>query len=255
MGFRSSGSSPYGTFQPRLTPGVKGVLVFLAIAFVLQKSAESFFQIPVDRIFGFAPLHFFSGSVWQVLTYPFLHGSLTHLLFNGLVLYMLGSELELRWGTRRFLGFLSGCALGGACLQTIVWFVGITFGLGFAESMGTVPVVGASGALYGLFYAFGKLNAESLVLVFFVLPLKAKHFVMVLFFIEVISAIFYGQSSGVAHLVHLGGLFAGAVILYWRGPFLLGRPSKARLSRAEVKRRMSLIVSDQDKPKKPSDWN
>ncbi len=233
--------------------------------FILQLSLRQFGGIAVEQTFGFAPVSFFSGYIWQLVTYPFLHGSMMHLLFNLFILYMLGTELERRWGSKTFFKFYAVCALGGAVLHTLIWVVGLLFGGSFGS--GVIPIIGASGALYGLFVAFGILYAEAPVLVFFVLPMKAKQFVMILTLIEIVSAVFYSD-SGVAHLVHLGGMLAGYIMLKTQGPNLRGGgggfgrrifKKKGAMSRDEVRQRLRIVTNDDPDAKGdkgiPITWN
>jgi membrane associated rhomboid family serine protease len=252
-------------YRPGLTPAVKVFLIAIAATFVLQLIFNQFLGIPVERILGFAPGAFVTGALWQLFTYPFLHGSLTHILFNGLILYMLGPELERRWGTKRFSWYYAICAVGGAVLQSIIWGISLFAIPSISDFMGYTPIIGASGALYGLFVAFGILYGNSQVLVFFMFPMKAKNFVVLLTAIEVLSAVFYTSpqvsGGGVAHLVHLGGLITGFLLIKFRGPNLEGgaRGGSGKMSRAEVKKRLSLIVNN-DEPKTgdkghPITWN
>lgn len=188
-----------------------------------------------------------------------------HLLFNLFILFMLGTSLESRWGSKRFLKYYAICALGGAALHTIIWIIELLMGSTSAGAMGAIPIVGASGALYGLFVAFGVLYANAPVLVFFVLPMKAKQFVIILVCIEIVSAVFYSD-SGVAHLVHLGGMAAGYLMLKFWGPNLTGGGGwggrffrkKGPMSREEVRSRLR-VISNED-PKNgdkgmPITWN
>ena len=263
MSFLAAGPSGAGYFQPKLTKAVRGLLIAIGVSFVLQLSLTRFAGIPVDRIFGFSPQGFLSGQFWQLITYPFLHGGLSHILFNCLILYMLGSELEARWGTKNFLKYYSICAIGGAIVHMLVWLAALVVDSSAAHQLGGIPIVGASGALYGLFVAFAVLYGEQYILVFFLFPMKAKYFVMLLAFIEIISAVFYSE-SGVAHLVHLGGLATGYLLLRLWGPNLRGGGGgflrrKAPMSREEVKKRLSLIVDNDPKSdgegKFPITWN
>lgn len=250
--------------QPRMTPAVKALLIAIGAGFLLQLSGGKFFSVRPEIIFGFSPVSFLSGSIWQILTYPFLHGGLNHILFNCLILYMLGTELERRWGSQRFLKYYAVCAVGGALLQTLVWATTLLFSSESSE-LGTIPIIGASGALYGLFMAFGKLHGRSQILVFFLFPMEARFFVMLLAGIEIVSAVFY-SSSGVAHLVHLGGLGTGFLYLRWKGDNLSGggggffRRRKAKMDAAELRRRLKIIVREPSDPEKgggkyPVTWN
>lgn len=250
-----------GFTQPRLSPVVKILLILSAAAFILQLSLSRFLGMPVERALGFSPLSFFSGQIWQVFTYIFLHGSLTHLLFNLFILYMLGTELEWRWGSRKFLRFFVVCALGGALLHTLIWIVAWLMDPVAAAQLGVVPIIGASGALYGLFVAFGILFAEVPVLVFFVLPMKAKQFVIILTVVEIVSAVFF-SNSGVAHLVHLGGMLAGYLMIKFQGPNLTGGGGgwfkrRSKMSRHEVKSRLKVISNEDERGNKglPITWN
>jgi len=266
----SSSGQPVGSFQPRLTPAVKHILISIVVIFLVQQSFHQFAGISIERLLGFAPVTFFLGPyLWQLLTYPFLHGSLSHILFNGLVLYLLGSELEGRWRTVPFLKYFFVCAMGGAVLQSLIWGICLLFFPDAASYLGNIPVIGASGALYGLFMAFGRIYGDTNVLVFFLFPMKAKNFVLLLFGIELVSAVFYnatGNDGRVAHLVHLGGLITGYIYLRIKGNNLDGRGGgffgfgkRKQLDRDEVKRRLSLVVNNNE-PKKgdkdfPITWN
>lgn len=263
---RSGNQMPMGGLSPRLTPTVKILLMVMGGAFLVQLSLTQFAGIAIEGWLGFAPEAFFSGRVWQLLTYPFLHGSLTHILFNGLILYMLGAELEMRWGSRRFLKYFAVCAVGGALLQSLCWGLSLLVLPHYSDFLGNVPIIGASGALFGLFMAFGYLYSESYVLVFFLVPMKAKHFVTFLAAIEIISAVFYndaGSGGGVAHLVHLGGLFTGFLYLKIKGKDLDGRGGglfrrKKSMDRDEIRRRLSLVVNNEPKvgdKNYPITWN
>ena len=252
---------------PKVGPAVKFLLISIVVVLVIQTSFEKFANFPVEAVFGFSPEAFISGSVWQIFTYPFLHGGLFHALFNAVFIYMLGSEFERRWGTKKFLQYYFVCAIGGALLQLVVWFISLFFFPRVAGYLGNVPIVGASGAIYGLFVAFGLVFGETYVLLFFVLPIKAKHFVAGITFIALFSAVFYtdpGSGGGIAHLVHLGGLLTGFLYLRWKGPNLTGGGGgsrKKKMHQDEMRRRLSLVVNDEPDDKHVGDkgmpitWN
>lgn len=268
------GGNRSGMFGSRsgLTPAVKSILTIIVAVFLLQLAFARVGGIPVERYFGFAPEVFLRGAFWQILTYPLLHGSITHILFNGLALYMLGPELERRWGTKRFSWYYAFCAVGGAILQMLIWGGSLLVMPSISDFMGLTPIIGASGALYGLFAAFGMLYADSQVMVFFMFPMRARSFVILLTAIEILSAVFYADprvgGGGVAHLVHLGGMLTGYLLIKFRGPNLNGRggsggggSSGSSKSREEMRRRLSLIVNNEDMAPKTGDkgqpitWN
>lgn len=144
---------------------------------------------------------------WQVLTYGFLHGSLTHLLFNMLGLYMFGSDIERVWGQRRYLAYYLVCVVTAAIAQLAV-----------TAMMGSVhPTVGASGGVFGLLLAFGMMfPRRTVVLLIPPIPMPAWLFVTLYGLIELYLGI-TGTASGVAHFAHLGGMVGGYLLIaYWR---------------------------------------
>jgi len=144
---------------------------------------------------------------WQVLTYGFLHGSLTHLLFNMLGLYMFGSDIERVWGEKRYLFYYLTCVISAAIAQLLV-----TWMMGSAH-----PTVGASGGVFGLLLAFGMMfPRRTVVLLIPPIPMPAWLFVTVYGAIELYLGI-TGTASGVAHFAHLGGMVGGYLLIaYWR---------------------------------------
>ena len=151
---------------------------------------------------------------WQVLSYGFLHGSITHLFFNMLGLWMFGSELERIWGARRYLQFFFACVLTAALTQLLI-----------TALMGSrVPTVGASGGLFGLLLAFGMMFPNRIIMPLFPpIPMKAKTFVAVYGGLELLFGV-TGTASGIAHFAHLGGMLGGFLMIrYWRGQSPFGR--------------------------------
>lgn len=160
---------------------------------------------------------------WQLLTYGFMHGSFTHMLFNMLALYMFGAPLEYTWGSRRFLTYFLVCVAGAGLLQLVVGWWSLSNG-GMAY-----PTVGASGGVFGLLLAYGMLFPnQRLMLIFPPIPMKARTLVIVYGAIELMLG-FTGLQPGVAHFAHLGGmLFGWLLIRYWRGQPPFGKPKPPR---------------------------
>ncbi len=148
---------------------------------------------------GFAP--------WQLVTYSFLHGGMTHLLFNMLGLYMFGPDIERLFGSRFFLFYYLAAVLAAALLH-----LGITMGMGGPE----VPTVGASGGLYGLLLAFGWYFPHRRVMLLIPpIPMSARTLVVVFAVVE----LFFGvtqTNAGVAHFAHLGGMLGGWLMIELR---------------------------------------
>ena len=150
---------------------------------------------------------------WQIVTYAFLHGDFNHLFFNMLGLWMFGGELEHVWGQKRFLQFYFASVIAAALTQLLV-----------NALLGTMaPTIGASGGLFGLLLAFAMLFPNRTILLFFVIPMKAKWLVALYGVIELYQGV-YVMNSGVAHFAHLGGMLGGMLTLrYWRGQAPFGR--------------------------------
>ena len=154
--------------------------------------------------FKLVPAQVLHGSIWQPVTYLFLHslGGPGHIVFNMLALWMFGAPIEETWGTRRFLQYYFVCGVGaGIC----VIVANLLFGNPYQST------IGASGAIYGLLLAFGMLFPNQTVLMSFLFPIKAKYMVMIF---GAIAFVFSFQAgSTVSNLAHLGGMLFGFVFI------------------------------------------
>lgn len=197
--------------MPRGTQAIIGlnVLVFvlqqqqalgdqLIVAFALWPMDASAIQAAFGPGIGFAP--------WQLVTYAFLHGGLTHIFFNMFAVYMFGSALEQFFGTRYYvtLYFVSIVAAGLTQLA-----VNALLG-------SPLPTLGASGGVYGLLLAFAVyFPQQRLALIFFPVPIPARIFVAGYALIELFLGV-TGTQSGVAHFAHLGGMVGAFLMIQWR---------------------------------------
>ena len=180
-------------------PGVRALLLACLALFALEavtpEMIDAFALWPLDA--GFQP--------WQLLTYAFLHGGLLHLAFNMIGLVSFGRELEMWWGTGRFLQFYFTCVLSAALVQLAV-----------TSSTGSLlPTVGASGGLYGLLLGFAVMFPKRRVLLLIPpIPMPAWVFALLFAVLELILGV-TGTASGIAHFAHLGGMLGGGWML-WR---------------------------------------
>jgi membrane associated rhomboid family serine protease len=198
-------SSFFGYFPT----GVKWLLiintaVFLITTLVARQFGDDF------RLLALAPVavvqHF---AIWQLVTYLFLHGGLTHLLFNMLALWMFGTPLERDWGTRQFLKYYFICGIGAGICDVA---------MNAAMGNWLTSTIGASGAIYGLLLAFGVCYPEQTVLMGFLFPIKAKYMVMIYAAIELYLSV--GVNNGISNIAHLGGMVVGLIYLKSRLPKL-----------------------------------
>jgi membrane associated rhomboid family serine protease len=187
--------------------GVKWLLIVNTAVFILTSIAPASLQqhILLLSLVPYTVVHRF--TVWQLVTYLFLHGGIWHLLFNMLTLWMFGVQLERDWGTRRFLKYYFICGIGAGLFD-----VGLHAALG---DWGT-RTIGASGAIMGLLLAFGVLYPNQTVLMNFLFPIKAKYMVMIYAAIELWMS--FGPNTGVSSIAHLGGMVVGYVYLKGRLP-------------------------------------
>jgi membrane associated rhomboid family serine protease len=148
---------------------------------------------------------------WQLVSYGFLHGGMAHLFFNMLALYMFGPDIERLFGTRFFTLYYFGCIVSAALVH-----LSVTAWMGAAP----VPMVGASGAMFGLLLAFGWFFPQRRVMLIFPpIPMPARVFVAAYGALELVLGV-TGTASGVAHFAHLGGMLGGWLMLqYRRGGF------------------------------------
>ncbi len=189
----------------RIGPGsISPVIKYLIIANAAVFLIEAATTIDITRVFGLTPALFYSdfpNYLFQPLTYMFLHAGFFHIFMNMLVLWMFGTEIEYAWRSRPFLFFYILCGFGGALFSLIFNYTS------------NVPIVGASGAIYGVLMAYWFMFPERYLLVFFVLPMKVKHAIPLFALL-----VFFTGGPNIAHLAHLGGaVFAVAYIkLDWR---------------------------------------
>ena len=163
------------------------------------------------KFFGLIPQLVIRGFVWQIFTYMFLHSpDIFHVFFNMYALWMFGTALEAKWGTREFVKYYMVTGIGAGIISTIMYI-----------QVPTV-IIGASGAIYGLLLAFGMMFPNQIVYVMFAFPMQARYIVLIFGGIEFFLGVRGG--SGVAHFAHLGGIAVGYVYLkygwkaeiYWK---------------------------------------
>ncbi|MCO5113360.1 MAG: rhomboid family intramembrane serine protease [Bdellovibrionaceae bacterium] len=194
--------------------------------------------VPYSTVFEF--------KLWQPLTYLFLHSpDLTHILFNMLLLWWVGSQIERTMGTKQFLRYYLVCGVGAGILYLVSAFF-MTSILGMGQDVMTMPVVGASGAIFGLLLAFAIFHGEEVVYFMMIFPMRAKYFVAILALIEVFMITTLGVSGPVANLAHLGGFIVGFAYLWFQT--YLKRRAKRRWFRKNG-RNLRLVVDNEKKSK------
>lgn len=221
-----------------MSPAVKNILILNVIFFFAQWALPQI--MPSLMLFPFSSENF---EPWQLATHFFMHGGIGHLFFNMFALVIFGSNLERVWGPQRFVIYYIACAFGAAIIHMLVNYLrikGIEAQLSPAEinqvynegldllntgynyqgiggelnSLLNSPMLGASGAVFGLLAAFGYLfpNTE-LMLLFPPIPIKAKFFVIGYAVLELYLGFSNNPTDNVAHFAHLGGALVGIIIV------------------------------------------
>jgi membrane associated rhomboid family serine protease len=235
----------------RMTDTVKHFLIINALMFIgtlTLGNGELFYRwfslyFPANELF----------QPWQLLTHMFMHGSVSHILFNMFALWMFGTAVEQVFGKKKFIFFYISAGLGAALLQLSYYYLSyiplenelISSGLtkpeilqmlASNETMGSISeiqlnnlraifptynamMVGASGAIMGVLVAFGMLFPESkLMLIFLPIPIKAKYFIPGIIALDLFSAL-TGVSvfspSNTAYVAHIGGALTGFLMMYF----------------------------------------
>ena len=142
------------------------------------------------------------GYLWQLSTYMFVHSGISHIAFNMLALFFFGQAVERKMGSREFLMFYLVTGTLAGLFSFIVYFL----------SGSNVVLLGASGAVYAVLFAYAAYFPDSRIFIFGIIPVKARTLVIIYTVIELVSQ-FGSFRSGVAHLTHLAGF--GFAFLYF----------------------------------------
>jgi len=195
------------SFGPGITPTVKALLAANISIFVLQfLLGQSEVRFWFDSTFGLVPGKVFGQfHIWQFVSYMFLHVNTWHILFNMFVLWMFGSELESLWGRRAFLQYYLVTGVGAGLTYVLIMPL-------IDSSSGNHILMGASGTIYGLLAAYAMIYPKRKIMLYFLVPVPVRWFVIGLVVVEMMSM---WRADNVGHLAHLGGLLVG--YLYLRG--------------------------------------
>lgn len=202
--YPAAGTFAYSFGPGPLTPAIKALIIANVAMYLL-----AFIAPAVTMRLGLQPASVFGElAIWRPLTYMFLHGGIFHLLFNMLALWMFGVELERMWGSRFFTRYYFIAGVGAAATTMLLSLMPI----GIADQLYYSMTIGASGAVYGILLAYGLYFPNRPIYLYFIFPIPAKYFVMIVGAISLLSSV-GAPGSGVAHTTHLGGLVAGYLYL------------------------------------------
>ncbi len=211
---------------------VKNLLIINGLVFLAQVTFEQTGLLSLENLFALHDVHSVYFRPHQLVTHLFMHGSFGHIFFNMFALWMFGNVLENYWGAKKFLIFYIACGLGAGLLHLGVLYyenvpvmqlfhslpadqqAELLYAPNFKVNTATV---GASGAVFGCLAAFGYLFPNSLIYLYFFIPIKAKWFVLMYAAMEFFLGVRNSAGDNVAHWAHLGGALVGfLLVLYWK---------------------------------------
>lgn len=191
--------SPYSDFRiiSPMTGAVKLVIIINLGVFILINLTPFSWM----SLFGLVPRYVFAKfMIWQLVTYMFLHAGVMHLVINMLMLWFFGPAIEAAWGRKQFLVYYFFTGIGAGFLSFLT------------SSHSSIPVVGASGAIFGVLVAYAMMFPDDVILLFFFFPMKVPYAVIVLAGINLLGAL-SAPYAGVAYFAHLGGALFGYLYL------------------------------------------
>jgi membrane associated rhomboid family serine protease len=214
--YRPRGFGGFNLFPPV----IKNLLLINGVVFFLQVVGENInvgsglrFSDVLTKYFALIPFDgFIAGKIgteliiwsfypWQLITYQFMHGGFSHILFNLFALWMFGMEIENLWGSKKFTYFYLLCGTVAGLFQL---FIAPLLGLGGG------PTIGASGAIFGILIAFGMLFPDRPIYLYFLIPVKAKYLIG---FLIVLNILWLNEPGNVAYVAHLGGALSGFLFI------------------------------------------
>ncbi len=202
----------------QVTPIVRNLLIANIAVYLVQ----SFLRIDLATTFGYHTFSLHAMGLFnpiQIFTYMFLHGGTGHIFSNMFGLFMFGPMLEHFLGSKRFLILYIVSGIGACLLHGVINLYEISqFPVDSPEytMMMSIPMVGASGAIFGMLGAFARLFPNTEMIIFpLPIPVKAKYLVSLYALFEIFSGV-YNVMPGVAHFAHIGGLIFGVLLInYW----------------------------------------
>lgn len=223
-------SSPFSNIPPVVKNLLIINIIFFIATFVIRRGND-FTLVEYLGVYYFDSPKF---RVWQIVSYMFMHSpvNFAHILFNMFALFSFGSALEYVLGPKKFLNFYLITGLGALALQMAVQAIEMHAVTGSitvdpfnfpytsqeqANKVGEIyfgPMLGASGAIFGVLIAFAMLfpNAE-LFFIFLPVPIKAKYLIPVYIIIELVLGVAQFSGDSVAHFAHLGGALFGFILI------------------------------------------
>lgn len=219
-----------GSFQ-MIPPVIKNLIIINVLVFLATQTLGPVIEAKMTNLLALHDVRSAFFKPHQLITYLFMHAGWDHIFFNMFALWMFGAILENYWGAKRFLIFYMVSGIGAAVCHLAVLYYEMT---PIVDLFHQIPpdqqqeflyspqyklneaTVGASGSIFGCLAAFGYLFPNSLIYLYFFVPIKAKWAVIGYAAIELFSGIRSSAGDNVAHWAHLGGGLVGLLlVMYW----------------------------------------
>lgn len=186
------------------------VVVFLLGFFRLETLGESFFHYGAYSAYDV----FVRGWFWQLISYQFLHASVGHIVFNMICLWVFGSAVEREFGHVKFLIFYLVCGIASALFASLLGYLGVFYSYGqLGYDWEHIPMVGASGSIYGVIAASAVLFPYARIMLLFPpIEMSVRNFALVILAIAVVVIIFNWSNAG-GEAGHMGGMIMGFAMM------------------------------------------
>ncbi len=226
----------------------------MGVVFLLSSIAGKFMGVHLAPLLGLSGAGIGQGLIYQFLTYPFMTSSFMGVIFNALILWFMGSDLENQWGRKFYLQFFAFIVL---TTGPIFILLSVVF-----PSFGGSALMGMSGFAYALLLSYGIIYPERQMLFMMIFPVKAKYFCMLIVGILLYMGIF--SSAGATSLTHLVAIFTGFAFLRYKSWKSQGGSVAKNIKEAQrqkMKKKLYIVKDDDKKdgeekpdPKNPKFW-
>jgi membrane associated rhomboid family serine protease len=228
---------------PPLSKTNKMILIATGVLFLASAISKAIGAFSLVSILGLSGSGLFHGLVYQLLTYPLIETQFMGFLFNGLLIWFVGSELEAQWGSKVYLRFLLIIVLGVGLLYTL-----ISFAFFFGTSLYTAPLHGLSGINFALLVAYSVLNPDRQMSLMMIFPMKSRTFCWILVGIEAYMAVFSSLTTSWAHLMAMGLGFL--IIRFQSKSFVRIVLHTSWPQKKQSKKHLYVVKDDDQKPPK-----
>jgi len=230
---------------PKLSRANRIIIGTIVGSFLIQTILKSTMGINLSNYLGLSSGRFFNGYVYQLFTYPLLSRGLLEVVFNSLIIWFLGSELETLWGRKKYLSFLASSIISAGVIYLFVGFFFLS-----NTAVYSYPLGGFAGLASALCVGYAILFPNQIFTFMLLFPMKAKYFCMILVAMELYQGFFTpGAAQAWGHLgAILGGYLYMLVVSHpatkkiFGGGGHQGRRRKTKLERSHLS-----IVKDDDK--------